>query len=168
MSVRQPTSRGVLHHLNYQLELSAILDNHNTQIDSWNRRGSGFVLDRVTRFVLCITNYRTLQCSTHIPTPEWLLNKRCVVKTENKDDNKCFVWNVLEHCTVYTPQHNPNRLTHYTSYEEGLVFPMTTTLYRASRTTNVLFFCRCARPSWSTSVPTPHLFATMVRSLYPV
>ena len=112
-------------------DVDGMMTELNVQMENWNGRGSGFTLERVTRFVLCINTYRPLQGSTYIKTPEWLLNKRCVVNVENKNDSKCFVWSVL--AALYTPKHNPNRLMHYTPYLtnlnlEGLEFPMTTKL----------------------------------------
>ena len=116
----------------HPLDLTAILFNLNNQVDNWNGRGSGFVLDRVTRFVLCITNYRPLQGSTYIETPEWLKNKNCVINVENKKDSKCFVWSVLAGLYQCKNSH-PSRLSNYIMYEqtlnlEGLQFPMPTKL----------------------------------------
>ena len=61
------------------LDMDAILQDLNLQTENWNGRGSGFVLDYVIRFVLCIAAYRPLQGTSYIPTPEWLRKKRCVI-----------------------------------------------------------------------------------------
>jgi len=42
----------------HPLDTSAILADIVKQIERWNGRGSGFVLDRVLRFVLCIDRFR--------------------------------------------------------------------------------------------------------------
>lgn len=50
------------------LELQAVAADQSAQADHWNVCGSGFVLDRITKFVLCISKYRPLHRSTYIPT----------------------------------------------------------------------------------------------------
>ena len=45
------------------VDIEAIVANLNAQLENWSGRGSGFVLERITRFVLSITKYRPLQGS---------------------------------------------------------------------------------------------------------
>ena len=109
------------------IDIPAMLSELNRQIDNWNGRGSGFVLDRILRFVLCISAYRPLVGSTYIPTPKWLANKRCVINVENKKDNKCFVWSVL--AGLLKTEYNAFRVCKYVQYERtlnlhDLEFPM--------------------------------------------
>ena len=87
---------------------------------------SGFVLERISKFVLCISKYRPLHGSTYIPTPQWLAKKQCVVNVKNFD-SKCFVWSVL--AALHPGAHNPDRLSNYMDYENslnisGLTFPL--------------------------------------------
>jgi len=53
-----------------QLDLQCVAADISAQADHWNSRGSGFVLERITKFVLCISKYRPLHGSTYIPTPQ--------------------------------------------------------------------------------------------------
>ena len=76
------------------LDIDGILAELNHQVENWNGRGSGFTIDRVLRFVVCITTYRPLQGSTCIPTPDWLKKKQCLINVHN-EDSSCFVWSIL-------------------------------------------------------------------------
>jgi len=58
-----------------QLDLQSVAADLSAQADHWNSRGSGFVLDRIVKFVLYILKYRPLHGSTYIPTPQWLSKK---------------------------------------------------------------------------------------------
>jgi len=84
-------------------------------VEQWNKRGSNFNIERVSRFVLSVHPYRPLYGSTFVPTPEFLANKCCLVNVQNNDE-KCYVWSVLS--ALYPPTHNPHRL--------GLNFPIQT------------------------------------------
>ena len=42
------------------LDLQAVAADLTSKMDHWNVRGSGFILDRITKFVLSITQYRPL------------------------------------------------------------------------------------------------------------
>jgi len=98
------------------------------KVEQWNKRGSNFNIERVSRFVLSVHPYRPLHGSTFVPTPEFLVKKHCLVNVQNNDE-KCFVWSVLS--ALYSPTHNPHRLSNYIDYEhflnvEGLNFPIQT------------------------------------------
>jgi len=68
-----------------QLNLQSVAADLSAQADHWNSRGSGFVLECITKFVLCISKYRPLHGSTYIPTSQWLSKKKCVVNVKNFD-----------------------------------------------------------------------------------
>ena len=115
----------------HPLNIDSILADLNRQVENWNGRGSGFVIDRVLRFVVCINAYRPLQGSTFIPTPEWLKRKRCIINVENKTDRKCFIWSVLS--SLYPPTSHPERISRYIMYQDklnvkGLEYPVPTKL----------------------------------------
>jgi len=109
-----------------QLDLQSVAADLSAQADHWNSRGSGFVLERIVKFVLCISKYRPLHGSTYIPTPQWLSKKQCVANVKNFDSNR-FVWSVLS--ALHPAAHNPDRLSNYVDYENslnisGLTFPL--------------------------------------------
>ena len=108
------------------LDLNAITHSFENQVDWFNKRGSGFTLDRITKFVVCITKYRPLHGSSYIPTPGYIARKRCVVNVENNDE-LCFVWALLS--CLFPKETNKNVLTHYIKHKsclnlDGLVFPL--------------------------------------------
>ena len=74
------------------VDLEAIVASLNAQLDNWNGRGSGFVMERITRFVISIAKYRPLHGSnsSFLPTPKFVANKQCTVNVKN-DDELCFV-----------------------------------------------------------------------------
>jgi len=65
------------------LDLAAVACDLSAQADHWDSRGSGFVLEHISKFVLCISKYQPLHGSTFIPTPPWLSKKKCVVNVKN-------------------------------------------------------------------------------------
>jgi len=75
-----------------ELDLNIIISDIDKQIDNFNSRGSGSVMEKLTKFIVCITKFRPLHRSesTFVTTPRWLANKGCVANVEN-NDNKCFL-----------------------------------------------------------------------------
>jgi len=110
------------------LDTDQILSHLNAQVENFNKRGSNFVLERVTRFVVSIARYRPLHGSSYIKTPRFLANKRCLVNVHN-NDNRCFLWAVLS--ALYEPEKHKERLSNYVKYEYSvnlgdLQFPVKT------------------------------------------
>jgi len=109
-------------------DIDALQANLDHKVEQWNKRGSNFNTERVSRFVLLIHPYRPLHGSTFVRTPDFLEKKHCLVNVQN-DDEKCFVWSVLS--ALYPGAHNPQRLSNYINREpslnlEGLTFPVQT------------------------------------------
>jgi len=109
-------------------DIDSLQSNLEHKVEQWNKRGSNFNIERVSRFVLSVHPYRPLHGSTFVPTPDFLAKKHCLVNVQNNDE-KCFVWSVLS--ALYPPTHHPHRLTNYIDYErslnvEGLTFPVQT------------------------------------------
>jgi len=103
------------------VDLSVILRDLNLAVDNWNSSGSGYDIERVTRFVLCICRHRPLDGSsgTYVPTPKYIRNKNCV-RNVKSNDNRCFVWAVL--AALYPPQnnHHTNQVSSYVNYRHTL------------------------------------------------
>ena len=113
----------------HEFDIASVLSELNAKIEDFNRRGSGFVLERITRFVLAVSTYRPLHGSTFVPTPKWLMNKHCIVNVKNSD-NKCFLWSIIS--ALYPAQdRHPDAPKHYVDYQsnintDGLEFPTST------------------------------------------
>ena len=109
------------------LNLSDIIRDLNLAVDNFNRRGSGYILERVTRVILCICKHRPLRgYGTFVATPTYLRNKRCILNVKCSG-NRCFVWAVL--ASLYPQKNNSNRVSSYKKYLDtlnldGLQFPM--------------------------------------------
>jgi len=109
------------------LDLQQVAAHLSKQLDDFYRHDSDFVLDRITKFTLCIVQYRPptrLQLHCHTP---WLAKKQAVVNVKNTSDSKCFVWSVL--AALHRGARDPNRLHNYRPHENtlntsGLTFPM--------------------------------------------
>ena len=74
-----------------EFDLDAAIAHFNAQVENFSSRGSGYNIDRITKFVVCATKYRPLQGSSFIPTPPSVANKTCVINVKNDNDNMCFV-----------------------------------------------------------------------------
>ena len=108
--------------------LDIVSENLDSQVDYFTARGSGYQLEAVHHLILCITPYRPLVGSTYIPTPKFLVNKKCIVNIRN-EDLQCFMWAVLS--ALHEPDDHKDRVCQYEKYEhelnvEGLKFPMET------------------------------------------
>ena len=137
-------------HGEQQLDVNKIINSLNQQIDAFNRRGSGFTVDRIMYFFLCCSPFRPLQPSSYIPTPPFLRKKHCLVNPRNTD-NMCLLWSVL--AALHPPSSNPDKVQHYKRYLhtlniDGLTFPVETKQLplfeklNPSISLNVLYFDR--------------------------
>jgi len=85
------------------VDVDSILSSLNSQVENFNTRGSGFIIERVSQFILIITMYRPLHGRSFVPTPEHLRKRQCIVNVENYDQ-KCFMWSILS--CLYEAPHN--------------------------------------------------------------
>ena len=111
-----------------ELDLPALVSELTAQCDSWQSRGSNFTIERIVKFVVCITKYRPLHGSSFIETPKHIANKRCTINVRNRDQ-KCFLWSILAHLHPIDHNEHAYRIHHYKPYEDtlnvdGLSFPL--------------------------------------------
>jgi len=99
------------------LDLATVAAQLSSAVDNWNSRGSGFVLDRITKFMICITIFRPMHRSSYSEAPEYIKNKQCIINVKN-DDQKCFIWSVL--AALYPQKVHPDRVTKYEPIERTL------------------------------------------------
>ena len=110
------------------VDVDGILSSLNSQMENFNTRGSGFIIERVSQFVLIITKYRPLHGRSFVPTPEHLKKRQCIVNVQNRDE-KCFLWAILS--CLYEPSQHKDRLYNYVPYLnslniQGINFPVET------------------------------------------
>ena len=74
-----------------QLNLRRVASDISAQANHLNARDSGFILDRITKFILCIFQYRPLHGFSFVFTPQWLAKKQAVINVKNTSDCKSSV-----------------------------------------------------------------------------
>jgi len=74
------------------------------QLEHWNARGSGFVLERITKLVEVISHYRPLQGLSWLETPQWLAKKKAIVNVKNTTRYRLKVL-----CLVASFEHIPSK-----------------------------------------------------------
>jgi len=102
-----------------EYDFEQLLNELKLTIHNFNARGSNFVLDAVTQFVVVITQFRPLGGSTYILTPPSIAKKKVVINIQN-EDNRCFEWSVLS--SLYPAESNPHRVNNYSKYQNALNF----------------------------------------------
>jgi len=118
-----------------QLDINYLISDFSQQVKNFNSGGSGYVLDRIKKFVILITKCRPLCGSTFIPTPQWLAKKRCVIIVKNADEYR-FLWAILS--ALYPVKNYRDRVSNNRQHEgtlnvTGLTFPMSVKTCRHSR-----------------------------------
>ncbi len=101
-----------------------------SEIENFQHRGSGWVLDRLLKLDLHVLEFNPLRATSYIPLPKEVQDKKAVINIKNKDE-KCFLWSVIAGLyfkDVKLP--NPQRPSHYKEYEkefnlQGVAFPLT-------------------------------------------
>jgi len=105
----------------HDVDMEAIVDNLNAQPGNWCGRDSGFVLERITRFVISITKYRPLQGSgpncNAVHSYAQIHRQQKQHDVQNRDEF-CFAWSVL--AALYLPENNPNNVYSYSKYIDVL------------------------------------------------
>jgi len=101
----------------FDIDIDKITRELSAKVEHWNSRGSGFIIERVSNFVLRITKFRPLHGSSYIPTPKRILDKVCTINVKNRDQ-KCFVWSVL--ASLYPASDHVNEPYKYFPYEHSL------------------------------------------------
>ena len=73
-----------------EYDIDALQSNLLHKVDQWNKRGSNFNIERVSRFVLSIHPYRPLYASTFVHRPDFLANKHCLINVQTVTRNVSF------------------------------------------------------------------------------
>ncbi|GBO03035.1 Zinc finger and BTB domain-containing protein 14 [Araneus ventricosus] len=65
-------------------------------VDEFIRRSSGWILDKIVHFELCVAKYQPPRASSYIILPKKLADKKAVLNIQN-EDQKCLVWCLIAH-----------------------------------------------------------------------
>ncbi|GBN16724.1 PR domain zinc finger protein 4 [Araneus ventricosus] len=87
-------------------------------VEEFIRRGSGWILDKIVHFEMCVAKYQPLRASSYIILPKKLVDKKAVLNIQN-EDQKCLVWCLIAH-KLNILAHDSFRVSHYTPHEQEI------------------------------------------------
>ncbi|GBM93473.1 hypothetical protein AVEN_215358-1 [Araneus ventricosus] len=87
-------------------------------VDEFIRCGSGWILDKIVHFELCVAKYQPLRASSYISLPKKLVDKKAILNIQN-EDQKCLVWCLIAH-KLNLLAHDSFRVSHYTPHEHEI------------------------------------------------
>jgi Rho termination factor, N-terminal domain/Recombination endonuclease VII len=99
--------------LNVQLAKRKII----TDVDEFQRKGSGWTFNRVLGLDINISRYNPIKGSSYIELPKKLKAKKACINVQN-DDEECFRWAILS--SLFTSTDNQNRTSKYKPYVNEL------------------------------------------------
>ena len=110
----------------HMFDTAALARGFSADVENFNRRGSSFVLERISDFRLIVTRYRPLAASSYLPTPKTIAGKHAVINVLNRDQ-RCFEYALLS--ALHPPRDHPERVSMYQKYLgtlrfDGIEFPV--------------------------------------------
>jgi hypothetical protein len=100
----------------------------SNEMEAFELKSSGWVLNRILRMKLNINRYNPLRGSSYIPLPQTLAKKKAIINIKN-DDDKCFLWSIL--AKLHPADKDPQRVSKYKEWEnefdeplKGIKFPV--------------------------------------------
>jgi len=110
------------------LSIVSMAEEFDAALQNFNRRGSGWLVDRILNFSVTLAPYRPMQGLTFIPTPPEIANKKAIINIKNTD-NLCFLYSVLAAIHHVDGQNRHNAVWNYKKYLpelniHGLSFPL--------------------------------------------
>ena len=110
------------------LDLDAIVNELNAAVDQFTCRGSGFVLNKITKLSIAFVPFCPLGGgNSYIETPDWLLKTNAVVNVKNYQSEDCFKWAIIS--AMFPATTNVDRISSYRRYKNavecsGLNYPV--------------------------------------------
>ena len=77
-------------------------------IDNLEKKGSGWIFNKVIYFDIFIDPYKPLTGNSYIPLPSELALKKAIINVKNEKDHECFKWAVTS--AVFPKEKDPQRL----------------------------------------------------------
>lgn len=75
-------------------KLLTCLDKVTNSIESFSRRGSGYIFEKITDVCLHVTQYKPISGTSFLPLPKELKLKKCLLNIKNMDEY-CFMYCLL-------------------------------------------------------------------------
>ena len=82
---------------------------------------SGLVYEGLNTITLVVSKTSRTKGSSYIELPKSIANKKATINVQNSD-NECFKWAILSIKHRVNGKNHPNRVTHYTQFENELSF----------------------------------------------
>ena len=87
------------------------------QIEVYEKNGSEWYFKEVLKLEIHTVEFNPMKGSSYTPLPDWISNKKAIVKIQNKDE-KCFLWSILRY--LHPIEKDGTRLTDLKEYENSL------------------------------------------------
>ena len=109
---------------NLNLFYNDLLNNLKAWIDGFQKKGSGFVFEKILSSNIKQYEYNFQKASSYIPLQ---FKSHSVIHIKNEKDNKCFLWCIL--AKLYPANNNKQRISNYKPYEDkinmkGIEYPV--------------------------------------------
>ena len=91
----------------------------NESIESFLRRGSGWILEKFINITLNVTEFRPCAGGTYLELPPVLKSKKSLLNIQNKDE-KCIIWNIIAALHPCKSINHPSRTTSYRQYFDSI------------------------------------------------
>ena len=99
--------------------LNSTLEELFKRIDTFESKGSGWVIHKLLNLVLHVDHLVPLRASSYIPTPLYIAAKKAVVNVKNAD-NACFMWAYLSATHPVDHSSHPERVNKYKQHQSEL------------------------------------------------
>lgn len=101
-----------------EINLNEAVESILSKIDTWQKNGSNWVIERIETLWINIANYQPLRGGSYIDLPKKLKSKHAIINVQNDDDD-CLRWSLKS--ALYPVSVNANRTSQY-PVNDGLNF----------------------------------------------
>ena len=99
------------------------------KIETFISNGSCWTFKAMPKITLNVSEYKSIDASSYVKTPDFLISRHAIVNVRNKKDEKCFLYSILAY--LFTTKKTPNRyrvgqykkMKHDLNFD-GITFPV--------------------------------------------
>ncbi|KAL9987185.1 hypothetical protein ACROYT_G001444 [Oculina patagonica] len=107
-------------------EFDKFIERAKGEIEAWSERGSGWVIERITKAYVNVARYQPLRGGTYLPLPANLAKKKAIINVQNRG-NECLKWALRAALFPPSDGKNPQRTSKYPVNDDinynGIDFP---------------------------------------------
>ncbi|KAL9989123.1 hypothetical protein ACROYT_G003634, partial [Oculina patagonica] len=93
-------------------EFDKFIERAKGEIEAWSERGSGWVIERITKAYINVACYQPLRGGTYLPLPANLAKKKAIINVQNRG-NECLKWALRAALFPPSDGKNPQRTSKY-------------------------------------------------------